>query len=82
MDTMNLWKFGDYKHYTALALLAKILDIPSPKEDIDGSMVGAVYWKDDDLDRIEEYCRRDVETLANILLRYMGKELIKEVRTA
>lgn len=78
LDTMELWKFGDYKSYTSLKLLAKVLNIPSPKEDIDGSMVNAVYWKDKDITRIVEYCQKDVITLTQVLLRFHCEPLIKQ----
>jgi len=78
LDTMELWKFGDYKHYTTLELLASIFNIPTPKDDIDGSMVGHVYWIEKDLDRIVTYCQKDVITVAQLLRRYMGLPLIKE----
>jgi uncharacterized protein YprB with RNaseH-like and TPR domain len=77
LDTMELWKFGDYKSYTSLKLLAKVLGIPSPKDDIDGSMVNAVYWIEKDLDRIVEYCQKDVITLTQVLLRFHCEPLIK-----
>lgn len=72
LDTLELWKFGDYKHYTRLDLLATIFDIPSSKEGIDGSMVNSVYYKEDDLDNIRKYCLRDVEVTARIYLAYQG----------
>jgi hypothetical protein len=72
LDTLELWRFGDFKHYTALSLLAEILEIPSPKEDIDGSMVGEVYWKDGDLARIGHYCMQDVLTAARVYLKLKG----------
>lgn len=78
LDTMQLWKFGDYKHYTSVSLLARIFNIPTPKDDIDGSQVGDVYWKDKDLERIERYCRKDVLTVAQILLRFRGERLLEE----
>ena len=77
LDTMELWKFGDYKNYTSLKLLAKVLGIPSPKDDIDGSMVNSVYWSEKDIDRIVEYCQKDVITLAQVLLRFHCEPLIK-----
>ncbi len=70
LDTMELWKFGDYKHYTSLELLTTIFDIPSPKDDIDGSMVGKVFWEDKDLSRIVAYCQNDVLAVTQLLLRY------------
>lgn len=78
MDTMEMWKFGDYKSYTSLKLLAKVLGIPSPKDDIDGSMVGSVYWVEKDLERIVEYCQKDVITLAQVLLRFHCEPLIRQ----
>lgn len=82
LDTMQLWKFGDYKNYTSLKLLTHILNIPSPKEDIDGSDVGRVFWQEKDPDRIEEYCRRDVQAMANVLLRYLNLPLISTVQNS
>ena len=73
-----MWKFGDYKHYTSLELLAAIFNIPTPKDDIDGSMVGKVYWMDKDLKRIVEYCQKDVVTIVQLLRRYLGLALIKD----
>ena len=72
IDTMDMWKFGDYKHFTSLSLLAQVLGIPSPKGDIDGSMVASVYWKDKDLPRISIYCQKDVLTTAKVYLRLKG----------
>jgi hypothetical protein len=72
LDTMELWKFGDYKNYTSLNLLATILSIPTPKDDIDGSMVKKVYYEDNDLKRIVKYCQKDVITTAQILLKFKG----------
>lgn len=69
LDTLELWRFGDHKHYTSLALLAEILDIPSPKDDIDGSMVSSVYWQEHNLERISKYCLQDVVTAARVYLR-------------
>jgi 3'-5' exonuclease len=77
LDTMELWKFGDFKSYTSLKLLAKVLGIPSPKDDIDGSMVNTVYWNEKDLERIVTYCQKDVITLAQVLLRFHCQPLIK-----
>ncbi len=78
IDTMELWKFGDYKHYTSLELLAALFNIPTPKDDIDGSMVGHVYWVEKDLDRIVTYCQKDVITITQLLRRYLGLELIPD----
>ncbi len=70
LDTMDLWKFGDYKNYTSLNLLAAVFNIPSPKDDIDGSMVHKVYWEENDIERIRIYCEKDVITTAQILLKF------------
>jgi len=78
LDTMELWKFGDYKSYTSLNLLAEIFDIPSPKGDMDGSMMYKVYWEDKDWDRIVKYNQKDVLTVAQVFLRFKGEKLIEE----
>ncbi|HMK02870.1 MAG TPA: ribonuclease H-like domain-containing protein [Ferruginibacter sp.] len=78
IDTFQYWRFGDYKHFTSLKLLAAALNVPSPKDDIDGSMVGDVYWKEKNLDRIVTYCQKDVVTTANIVLRFKNLPLLKE----
>jgi len=76
LDTMELWKFGDFKSYTSLELLAALFDIPTPKDDIDGSRVWEVYWKEHDLPRIVSYCCKDVLTVARIFRKYQGLEPI------
>lgn len=78
LDTLHLWRFGDYKHCTSLKLLAAVLGVPSPKDDIDGSQVGDVYWKEKNLERISIYCEKDVATVANVVLRFKGLPLLKE----
>lgn len=78
IDTFQYWRFGDYKHYTSLKLLAAALHVPSPKDDIDGSMVGHVYWVEKNLERIVTYCQKDVVTTANIILRFKGLPLLAE----
>jgi DNA polymerase elongation subunit (family B) len=74
LDTLELWKFGDFKSTISLNLLACSLDIPTPKDDIDGSMVWRVFWEDNDLQRIVTYCQKDVVTVAQIYLRLQGEE--------
>lgn len=69
LDTLELWKFGDYKHYTSLKLLAHFFDIPSPKDDMDGSDVAEVYYEQNDLPRIVRYCEKDVVTLTQVYLK-------------
>lgn len=76
LDTMELWKFGDHKNYTSLHLLATIFGIPTPKDDIDGSMVAEVYYRQHDIDRIVTYCEKDVLTIVQLLRKYRGEELI------
>ena len=78
LDTLQLWKFGDYKHFTSLDLLCAIFDIPTPKDDIDGSQVAGVYWQENDLDRIITYCEKDVFALAQLFLRYQGKPILPQ----
>jgi hypothetical protein len=77
IDTFQLWKFGDYKNYTSLNLLAACMNVPSPKDDIDGSMVGEVYWKQDDLPRIAAYCQKDVITVAQLILKFKQIPLLE-----
>ena len=76
LDTMELWKFGDYKHYTSLNLLSILFGIPTPKDDIDGSMVADVYYKTGDIERIARYCEKDVITIAQLFRRYRNEDTI------
>ena len=78
LDTMELWKFGDYKHYTSLDLLAAVFDIPTPKDDIDGSQVAETFYREKNLEKIVRYCEKDVLTVAQIFLRFQGKPLLSE----
>ena len=77
LDTMDLWKFGDFKSYTSLNLLALALGVPTPKDDIDGSRVWEVYWKEKNLDRIVSYCQKDVITVVQVFLRMNGETLVR-----
>jgi uncharacterized protein YprB with RNaseH-like and TPR domain len=76
IDTLQLWKFGDYKHYTSLSLLCELFNIPTPKDDIDGSQVAKIYWEENDIDRIIRYCEKDTLAVANLLLKYKGDTII------
>ncbi len=78
LDTMHLWKFGDYKHYTSLDLLTNIFEIPSPKDDIDGADVSRVYWEDGDVERIAKYCENDVQATVQLFCKYRGEPLIAD----
>lgn len=77
LDTLQLWRFGDYKHYTSLKLMAHVLNIPSPKDDIDGSQVSKIYYEDQNLERIVEYCEKDTLTVAQLFLRLRNEPLIE-----
>jgi 3'-5' exonuclease len=79
IDTMELWKFGSYRYYTSLDLLTSVLGIPTPKDDIDGSMVAGIYYDDNDIERIVRYCEKDVLAIARILLRFMNLPGIEDV---
>ncbi|MFN3020060.1 3'-5' exonuclease [Chryseobacterium sp. TY3] len=79
LDTMELWKFGDWKSYVSLELLAHIFKIPTPKDDIDGSQVAQVYYQDKDLLRIVKYCEKDVLTLCNIFRRMRQEDIVKRL---
>jgi len=78
LDTLELWKFGDYKNFTSLNLLAYIFHIPTPKNDINGSKVAQVYWEEKNLKRIVRYCEKDVITVAQLLLRFNHENLLDE----
>lgn len=78
LDTLQLWKFGDYKHYTPLNLLTHIFNIPSPKDDIDGSDIYHVYYQENDLERIKNYCQKDVISVAQLYLKFRNLPLLKE----
>lgn len=77
-DTMEMWKFGDYKHFTSLDLLTEVLEIESPKCDMDGSDVGRVYWEEKDLEKIVKYCRKDVIALSRVYFRLQGMNSIQD----
>jgi DNA polymerase elongation subunit (family B) len=84
LDTMDLWKFGDYKNYTSLDLLTSVLGIPTPKDDIDGSQVAGIYYAEGDIERIVRYCVKDVLSIARVLLRFvnlpeLNEEMIESV---
>lgn len=76
LDTMEMWKFGDYKHYTSLDLLTAIFNIPSSKSDMDGSQVNAVYYRDKNLEKIKTYCVSDVVVLTQLYLKMKNLPLI------
>jgi len=78
LDTMELWKFGDNKHYTSLKLLTHTLNIPTPKTDIDGSQVAEVYYSDNNLERIVRYCEQDVLAVAQVILRFARYPLLTD----
>lgn len=78
LDTMELWKFGDYKSFTSLKLLTKVLGIPTSKDDIDGSQVAHVFYNEKDIDRIVTYCEKDVIAVAQVFLRLRREELLIE----
>jgi len=76
LDTLELWKFGEYKNFTSLNLLAHVLGIPTSKDDIDGSMVGTVYWNEKNINRIVHYCQKDVITMAQVYLRLNREPMV------
>lgn len=78
LDTLELWRFGDYKNYTSLPLLAALFGIPTPKDDIDGSLVADVFWKENDIHRIVNYCQKDVVAIAQLYRKYRGMELLDD----
>lgn len=78
LDTMELWKFGDFKAYTSLNLLTHVFGIPTPKDDISGADVAKVYYEEENLPRIVKYCEKDVIALVNLFLKFQGKELVED----
>lgn len=78
IDTMEMWKFGDYKHYTSLELLACIFNIPSSKDDMDGSQINSVYYKENNLEKIKTYCLKDVVVMAQLYLKMKGLNLVED----
>lgn len=78
VDTMELWKFGDYKSYTKLELLCQVFDIPTPKDDMDGSMVGKVFWEENDAGRIAKYCEKDVIATIQVMMKFAFFDLVAE----
>lgn len=76
LDTMQMWKFGDFKSYTSLKLLAHTFGLPTPKDDIDGSQVGSVFWEEDNLERIVKYCEKDVVTLVQVYLKMIQEPIL------
>jgi len=78
LDTMDMWRFGDYKSYTPLKLLTHIFNIPSPKDEIDGSDVWHVYWKDKDLKKIAKYCQKDVVAVARLILAFKNESVLND----
>ncbi len=82
LDTMTVWKFGDFKNYTSLDLLAAVFDVDTPKDDIDGSMVGRVYYEEGDLKRIARYCEKDVVTVARVLQCMKGIPQLRDDQVA
>ena len=77
-DTLELWRFGDFKNYTSLETLTHIFNIPSPKDDITGAQVGEVYWNEKDVKRIATYCQKDVVAIVQLFLRFKNEKLIEE----
>jgi 3'-5' exonuclease len=74
LDTLELWKFGDHKHYTSLEVLASVFKLDSPKSDMDGSQVSHAYWVEKNYKKIIEYCQGDVITVAQLILKFKGEE--------
>lgn len=80
IDTMQLWKFGEYRNFTSLDLLTTSLNIPSPKNDLEGAEVGDIYWSTKDVERIKRYCERDVVAIVQLLLRFKRLPLLSAMQ--
>ena len=79
LDTLELWRFGDYKAYVSLDLLTLALNLPSPKDGIDGSQVGKFYYEKKDLDSIVKYCERDVKAVVDVMLRMNNLPILPDI---
>jgi len=77
LDTHEIWKMGGFNS-ASLSAIAHAFGIPSPKDDIDGSQVGHVYWVDSKIDRIATYCAKDVFALINIFRCMQGSPAFSE----
>ena len=77
-DTLDMWKFGDRKHYTSLELLAAIFNIPSSKTELSGDQVNETYHHQNDLSKITRYCREDIIVLAQLFLKYQNMDIVKD----
>jgi len=78
IDTLELWKFGDWKNFTSLDLLATLFGVPSSKEIISGAQVGQVYYQSHDLELIARYCASDVLTTARVFTKMQGLPPIED----
>ncbi len=78
LDTMELWKFGDYKHFTSLRLLARLFDLPDPKSETDGSQIARIFWQEKDYDRIKNYCEQDTITVIQLFLKFRNEKIIPQ----
>ncbi len=74
LDTMDLWKFGDYKNFTSLELLAKVLGLENPKNEVSGGDIHGLYYQEKNLEKIKNYCEKDVIVLAKIYLRLVSSD--------
>jgi hypothetical protein len=78
IDTSEVWSFGAWQEvFTSLELFATCLGIDTPKDDIRGEQVGEVFWQGD-LDRISNYCEKDVFATGQILLKLSGLDLMSD----
>jgi DNA polymerase elongation subunit (family B) len=82
IDTLQLWKFGDFKNYTSLDLLCAVFNIPSPKSDINGSEIGKVFWEQKDFERIAKYCEQDVLAVAKLYAKMNFIELPEDLEVS
>lgn len=72
VDTMDLTK-GTYYNGISLDSLCMLAGIESPKTDIKGSDVSRVYYEEG-VDRIAEYCNRDIIATAELFCALQGKK--------
>lgn len=70
VDTKDIWNFGNNRGFSSLELVCIAMGIESPKDDIGGSEVHKTYWAGDGLERIKDYCEKDVKVLIHLMDKF------------
>lgn len=75
VDIAQIWKTTGF-YGASLVNMSHAMGLPSPKEDIDGSMVSDTYYREKDgLKRIVKYCEQDVFATVNIVQKLYLSEI-------